>query len=256
MIKIAVILFPGTNCENETARAIEAAGMHADIVRWNDAKNLHSYDGYVLPGGWSYEDRIRAGIISAKDPLMNIIIKQASLGKPILGICNGCQVLVESCLVPGLKKEVEMALAPNKKPHFRGLYCTWVKMKNVGKKNAFNMLFEKDEIIDMPIAHAEGCFTTIGKGLLKKLSSNGQITFQYCNEDGNITNEFPTNPNGAMLNIAGICNKKGNVLAMMPHPERASFGHQSKEKTDIEFLKALKIFESMKLYIEKRLSSK
>jgi phosphoribosylformylglycinamidine synthase len=253
MIRIAVILFPGTNCENETAIAVKAAGMDADIVRWNDVEKLASYDGYILPGGWSYEDRIRAGVIPAQDPLMKIIKKEAKKGKPVLGICNGCQILVESGLIPGLKDKIEMALAPNIKPPMSGFYCSWVKIKNVGK-NAFNMLLEKNEIIDLPIAHAEGRFTTIENGLPNKL--NKQIAFQYCDENGDIIDEFPVNPNGSILNIAGISNKKGNVLAMMPHPERATFGHQAKEGTGVELLKASKIFASMKKYIEQRLSSK
>lgn len=256
MIKIAVILFPGTNCENETARAVESAGMKADVIRWNNTESLDSYDGYVLPGGWSYEDRIRAGIMAAKENLMEIIKKQASLGKPVLGICNGCQVLVESCLVPGLKNKVEMALAPNKKPPLGGFYCRWVNIKNVGKKNAFTLLLKPDEVISVPIAHAEGRFTTIDKKLLSKLESNGQIAFRYCNSEGNIEGKFPTNPNGAMGNIAALSNKKGNVLAIMPHPERATFGYQSKERTANEFLEASKMFLSLKKYIEERLSSR
>jgi len=254
MIKIAVILFPGTNCENETARAIKAVGMDASIVRWNDAYKLDSFEGYILPGGWSYEDRIRAGVISAQDPLMKIIKKQAALGKPILGICNGCQILVESGLVPGLKDQIQMALAPNIKDPLAGFFCTWVKMKHVGKKNAFNLFYRENEIIDIPIAHAEGRFTTIEKGLMNKLKSNGQITFQYCDSNGDVIESYPTNPNGSLLNSAGICNKKGNVLAMMPHPERATFGYQAKEKKINELLPASKIFASMKKYIEQRIS--
>jgi phosphoribosylformylglycinamidine synthase I len=256
MIKIAVILFPGTNCENETALAVKTSGMEADIIRWNDLNKLDFYDGYVLPGGWSYEDRIRAGIISAQDPIMKIIKREAKTGKPVLGICNGCQILVESGLIPGLKDKVEMALAPNIKPPMSGFYCTWVKIKNVGIKNAFNLLLEQNGIIDIPIAHAEGRFTTVDKGLINKLKSNKQIAFQYCNERGDVIDKFPVNPNGSVHNIAGISNKKGNVLAMMPHPERATFGYQAKEGNHSELLIASKIFASMRRYIEQRLSSK
>src|SRR3989338_6350243 len=155
--KIAVMLFPGINCENETARAIESVGMKADIVRWNDTKNLGSYDGYVLPGGWSYEDRIRAGVIAAKDPVMNIIREEAEKGKIVLGICNGCQIIVESGIIPGLQDKVQMALAPNKNPFVSGFYCTWVRIKNYSKKkNAFNLKLKDEEIIRVPIAHGEG----------------------------------------------------------------------------------------------------
>lgn len=255
MSKIAIILFPGINCENETARAVEAVGMKADIVRWNIIKGLEQYDGYILPGGFSYEDRIRAGVIPAQDPIMDIIKKQAYKGKPVLGICNGAQILVESALVPGLKDKVEMALAPNINPFVSGFYCTWVNI-NVNKKCAFTKSFEKNDVIPIPIAHAEGRFTTTEKGLIEKLIENEQVIFRYCDENGKIEEKFPINPNGSMYNIAGLCNKKGNVLAMMPHPERASFNRQSPKIENKNFesiektMPAIKIFESMKIYIE------
>ena len=134
MAKIAVILFPGTNCENEAARAVEATGMKAEIIRWNDSKKLGLFDGYILPGGWSYEDRIRAGVIASKDKVMNVIKEEAEKGKVVLGICNGCQVLVEAGIIPGVKDKVQMALAPNINPFVSGYYCTWIKIKNASKK--------------------------------------------------------------------------------------------------------------------------
>ncbi|MFH0868288.1 MAG: phosphoribosylformylglycinamidine synthase I [Candidatus Woesearchaeota archaeon] len=254
--KIAVILFPGTNSEEETYRAVNAAGIKAEIIRWNSTKGLENYDGYILPGGWSYEDRIRAGIIASKDPLMNIIKAQAKLGKPVLGICNGAQVLVETGMVPALKDKIEMALAKNR----YGYRCMWVNLKSVEEKNrtAFTKLFDNDTIIKLPIAHGEGRFTTTDKNLLKELISNKQIIFRYCTPDGKIDETYLTNPNGSMFNIAGVCNKKGNVMAMMPHPERASWFRQvpyfenkpfeEMEKTTL----AHKIFQSIKLYIEER----
>ena len=254
--KIAVIWFPGNNCENETKLACEASGMDASIIRWNSQENLDDYDGFIIPGGWSYEDRIRAGVISSKDPLMDKIKEQAARKKPILGICNGCQVLVESGIVPGLHEKTEMALAPNINPLVSGFYCTWIKIKNIGMKNAFNEFYEKDEIIDIPIAHGEGRLTTKNKEVLDKLEKNGQIAFQYCDENGNL-GKFPINPNGSIQNIAGITNKEGNVLAMMPHPERAFFKKHLKEKTmnnyedAMSLAKAAKIFESMREYILK-----
>jgi len=254
MKKIAVILFPGTNCENETARVIESVGMKADIIRWNLAKKLHEYDGYVIPGGWSYEDRIRAGVISSKDPLMKIIKQEAKKGKPVVGICNGCQVLAETGLIPGLKDEIEVALAPNKNPLVSGFYCTWVNLKvSSKKKGAFNLEFSEDEIIKMPIAHGEGRFATTQKDLVKKLVANDQILFRYCDDQGNISEDFPVNPNASIYNIAGITNEKGNVLALMPHPERASFMHQVPEQHNKgeEAALAKKIFTSMKKYLEK-----
>lgn len=253
MSKIAVIMFPGSNCENETARAVESVGMKADIIRWNDTKKLGSYDGYILPGGWSYEDRIRAGVIAAKDSIMELIKKEAEKGKVVLGICNGCQILVESGIIPGLKDKVQMALAPNINPFISGFYCTWVKIKNTSKKKtAFNLKMEQDEIIDIPIAHAEGRFTTKDKVLIQQLIANDQLLFRYCDETGRMIDKFPINPNGSLINIAGICNKKGNVLAMMPHPERAAWMGQvpnlhfrGEEKGP-----GSKIFDSIKEYLK------
>ena len=253
MKKIAVIMFPGNNCEEETARAVRAVGMKADILRWNDTKNLDTYDGYILPGGWAYEDRIRAGVIAAKDPVMKIIKKESNAGKVVLGICNGCQVLIESGIIPGLQNKVEMALAPNINPFITGYYCTWVKIKNYSKrKTAFNLTIEDDEILQIPIAHAEGRFITKDKVLIQQLLKNDQLLFRYCDELGNIADKFPANPNGSLINIAGVCNKKGNILAMMPHPERASWMRQVPEMHSWGEKKGSgsKIFESIKEYLK------
>jgi len=252
MKKIAVIMFPGNNCEEETARAVRAVGMKADILRWNDTKNLDTYDGYILPGGWAYEDRIRAGVIAAKDPVMKIIKKESNAGKVVLGICNGCQVLIESGIIPGLQNKVEMALAPNINPFITGYYCTWVKIKNYSKrKTAFNLTIEDDEILQIPIAHAEGRFITKDKVLIQQLLKNDQLLFRYCDSAGNIMDKFPINPNGSIINIAGITNKKGNVLAMMPHPERSTWMHQvsNSHQNGEELGPGSKIFSSIKEYL-------
>ena len=261
---IAVIYFPGNNCEEESLKAVIAAGMDGQILRWNQRNYVSKFDGFVIPGGWAYEDRIRAGVIAAKDPVFDIIKKEADGGKPVLGICNGAQALVECGMIPGLKDKVEMALAPNINPLINGYYCTWVSIKSSQVKNrcAFTSLTEKDAIIPIPIAHGEGRFTTNDKELFAKLEKNKQIVFRYSTPDGKIEDKFPTNPNGAMHNIAAVCNKNGNVMAIMPHPERASFIRQLQ---DITYLKnkaagnimemekpapSMRIFESMKKYIE------
>lgn len=250
--KIAVIYFPGNNCEEETLRAVIAAGMDGKILRWNANENLENYDGFIIPGGWSYEDRIRAGAIAAKEPIMNQIKAQTKYGKPLLGICNGAQILVESGIIPGLKDKIEIALAPNKNPFVSGYYNAWVCMKNSEKKpkTAFTNLFETNEVLYLPVAHGEGRFLTKDKGLLKELSNNGQIIFQYSTKEGRVIEDFPINPNGSMLNIAAVSNKNGNVMAIMPHPERAIWQWQSPShlKTD-EKTSCLKIFQSMKNYI-------
>ncbi len=249
---IAVILFPGINCEEETLLAVKSVGMDCKIVRWNSSEDLESYDGYIIPGGWSYEDRVRAGVISAKDPIISKIKEEAKNGKPVLGICNGCQVLVESGMIPGLKDKIEMALAPNINPFVSGFYCTWIYMRNEGN-SIFNKSYGKDEIIAMPIAHGEGRFTTKDKSLIRSLIKNKQITFRYCSKDGKVKDEFPINPNGSAYNIAAVSNKEGNVMAMMPHPERANWLRQilfSKVKNDKPG-PGREIFESMKRYIQK-----
>ena len=261
---VAVVYFPGNNCEAEALDAVLASGMYGKIVRWNQKKDIEKFHGYIIPGGWGYEDRIRAGVIMAKDPVFGIIKKGAENGKPVLGICNGAQALVECGMIPGLKNKVEMALAPNKNPLISGYYCTWVYLKSVEDKSGcvFTKFIEKGQVIPIPIAHGEGRYTTKDNELLQKLIKNKQITFRYTTKDGKVEDKFPTNPNGAMYNIAAICNKKGNVMAIMPHPERASFIRQLPDITNLKNNAAGKysemegpaparlMFDSMKKYIE------
>lgn len=244
-MKCAVTLFPGMNCENETIKALQHAGFHAELLRWNTKKSLDEFECFVLPGGFSYEDRIRAGVISAKDLFMERIAEQSDSGKLVVGICNGAQVLVESGLVPGFSSEAQMGLAPNDNPDIIGFYCTWVKIKPVMKKrNPFNLLLSENDIIDIPVAHGEGRFTTRERiSDIKEL-----IAFQYCDAEGVAAESFPTNPNGSMFNIAGLTNRKGNVLAIMPHPERASFALQTQAYGFPA--RGIDIFKSMRMYLE------
>lgn len=246
MFKIAVVTFPGMNREEEARRAINRAGMEGVIFRWNDdATKLADFDGYMFPGGFSYEDRGRSGVVAAQDPVIDFIKKEAVKGKPVLGVCNGAQVLVETGMIPGVEAtHIQCALAWNERIKDgevlgTGFYNTWVYLKNSAEqgRSAFNSF---DELLYVPIAHGEGRFT-FEDSLYKKLVQNDQIILKYSDETGNIIDEFPTNPNGSIANIAGICNKHGNILAMMPHPETFKNGDA--------------VFNSIRKYLEKGISS-
>ncbi len=230
--KIAIIQFPGSNCERESALAIKRAGMEPVEFLWNEpVEKLHECDGYFIIGGFSYEDRSRAGIIASLDPVMKIISEESEKGKPVLGICNGAQILVETGLVPGLQNNrVGMALSGNrmvKDGHVMGTgyYNVWanVKLTHTGNRCAFTRHFQEGERMNIPIAHAEGRFM-MDDDLLEKLQANDQAVFKYCNENGEVIPDFPVNPNGSMDNLAAVCNTEGNVMAMMPHPERTIAG--------------------------------
>jgi len=244
--KIGIVQFPGSNTERETFMACRRAGMEPIEVLWNCSNDiLGAMDGYIIVGGFSYEDRSRAGVIAALDPIMQQIQIESNKGKPILGICNGAQILVESGLVPGLKNNVSgIALTDNKriindKVIGVGYYNSWsnLKMAINPTRCAFTRNFDRNSIINIPFAHGEGRFV-LPNELLVELKNNDQIAFQYSDENGNVIDEFPTNPNGSQNNIAAICNKEGNIMAIMPHPERTTNGDQ--------------IFESMKNFIDEK----
>lgn len=230
--KVAVILFPGSNCELEAIRAVKRSQLQPELVRWNDReKKLGNYDAFILPGGFSYEDRGRSGIIASKDPIMKQVKKEAMNGKPVLGICNGAQILVETGMIPGLTADdLQMALAWNERIKNGkilgvGFYNDWVTMRHNSKpgRSVYNR-FSAKTLLHIPVAHGEGRFTTKDKTVLKRLIENDQTLFRYCDAKGNFTDEFPVNPNGAMYNLAGVCNPEGNVMALMPHPERTIKG--------------------------------
>ncbi|MBN2071746.1 MAG: phosphoribosylformylglycinamidine synthase I [Candidatus Krumholzibacteriota bacterium] len=229
--KVAVIQFPGVNCESETVAAVRSVGLDADLFRWNEEPGLlEESAAVILPGGFSYQDRIRAGVVAAKDTVMDTLSDLAAAGHPLLGICNGAQVLVESGFIPGIHWErVDFALAPNIMEDREGYYCNWVYLRNEGSDSVWTSAFHKGEIIPVPVAHAEGRFVTRDENLLDQMKENGQIVLRYCSERGEIDSSFPVNPNGSMDNIAGVCNREGNVLAMMPHPERATWLRQVPE---------------------------
>lgn len=231
-MKIAVIQFPGSNCEAESLRAVAAAGMQAKEFLWNQSHaELEKFDGYFIVGGFSYEDRSRSGIIASLDPVMRVIQAESTKGKPVLGICNGAQILVETGMVPGLTDNaVGMALTVNKRISNgqvlgTGFYNAWtyVQLTAPSGNCAFTRHLKQGEAMHMPLAHGEGRFL-IPEALLEEMKANGLDCFRYCDADGIIKDEFPTNPNGAVENLAAVCNTGGNVMAMMPHPERSPEG--------------------------------
>lgn len=243
-VSIAVIQFPGSNTERETLMACRRVGLSPVEFLWNEpVEKLSVFDGYVIVGGFAYEDRSRAGVIAALDPIMTQIKIEAEKGKPILGICNGAQILVESGLLPGLDDHrVGIALTDNKRVKGRhllgvGYYNTWANLQMSAPSNrcAFTRHLKTGDWINVPLAHGEGRFV-VPDELLEKMISNDQTVFQYCDDSGNVVDEFPTNPNGSMHNLAAVCNARGNVMAMMPHPERTENGDA--------------IFSSMKEFIE------
>lgn len=231
-IKIAVIQFPGSNTERETVLAVQRVGMTPIEFLWNENYDtLKACDGYIIVGGFSYEDRARAGIISSLDPVIEILREQSENGKPVLGICNGAQILVESGMVPGLENyKLGMALTDNKRTkegHVlgTGYYNNWSNLilSVSSERCAFSNRLNQGDIIKIPFAHAEGRFV-MEDDLLQELINNDQIVYRYGESSGNIVNEFPINPNGSLHNIAAVCNPKGNVMAIMPHPERTTNG--------------------------------
>lgn len=220
---VAVIQFPGSNCEYETARAVRMSGMEGLVFRWNQPDEISDAapDAFIIPGGFSFQDRVRAGAVAAKERLMDLVFGAASSGRPVLGICNGAQVLVESGLVPGWEAgRVEASLAANHITGRSGYLSRWIFLHlrgNAGKLCPWLSRLE-DSPLPLPIAHAEGRFVFREEDL----SRTSEVeALAYCDPNGAESSEYPVNPNGSMHNLAAVMNTGGNVLAMMPHPERA-----------------------------------
>jgi phosphoribosylformylglycinamidine synthase len=198
-VKFAVIVFPGSNCDVDMFHAIkDELGEEVEYV-WHDETDLSGFDGILLPGGFSYGDYLRTGAIAGFSNVMKEVVKAAEAGKPVLGVCNGFQILLEVGLLPGAMKRNE-----NLK-----FMCRPVNLKVANNETAFTSAYKQNEIISVPIAHGEGNYYC-DEETLQTLKANNQIVFTY-----------ETNPNGSLVDIAGITNERGNVLGMMPHPERA-----------------------------------
>ena len=202
----SVIVFPGSNCDRDVALALEKLQFKNKMV-WHKETELPKSDLIVIPGGFSYGDYLRSGAIAAKSKILNEVVKAAKNGCLILGICNGFQILIETGLLKG-------ALLKNKKLKFLS-EDVYIKVTN--NNNKFCKNYNTDQIIKLNIAHNEGNYFT-DNNHIKELEDNNLIVFKYCSSDGKLGNEF--NPNGSLNNIAGILNKKKNILGMMPHPER------------------------------------
>jgi len=203
-LKVTILRFPGTNCEFDTKYAFEKLGAKTQIV-WHKEHDLKNPDLVVVPGGFSYGDYLRSGAIARFSPIMKEVTQFANDGGKVLGICNGFQILTESRLLPG-------ALKRNQNLHFISKYH---RLKVISNENLFLQKLQKDSIVNIPIAHADGNYYIDPDGL-KSLEDNDQILLRYCDADGNVVN-----PNGSVESIAGICNKNKNVFGLMPHPERA-----------------------------------
>ncbi|HVE38181.1 MAG TPA: phosphoribosylformylglycinamidine synthase subunit PurQ [Nitrososphaeraceae archaeon] len=200
-MRTGIVVFPGSNCDRDVHHVLnDVMGINAQYI-WHTEESIDEYDALILPGGFSYGDRLRAGVIAAQSPIVETIKKKAQEGLPILGICNGFQILVEAGILPG-------ALVKNVKLKFS---CKWLKMEVLNVNTPFTNMFRLNDEITIPIAHGEGRFV-ISDDKIPQLKQNNQIVFKYKDQ----------NPNGSTEMIAAICNKEGNVMGLMPHPERAS----------------------------------
>jgi len=207
-MKFGIVVFPGSNCDRDTYSAIERHGGNA-VYLWHKDTDLQNSDCIILPGGFAYGDYLRTGAIARFSPIMNSVVRFADAGGNVLGICNGFQVLLEAGLLPG-------AMLVNKSLKFLGQD---VFIKTERNDTPFTSKFEIGDILRVPVAHFEGNYYA-PDDVLDELERDGRVIFRYCTKGGDINDDG--NPNGAMRNIAGICNKNRNVFGMMPHPERAS----------------------------------
>ena len=221
MLKFGVVTFPGSNCDEDMIYVLGTVlGQKVESL-WHKDRDLKGCDFIVLPGGFSYGDYLRSGAIARFSPIMEEVVKHANKGGYVMGICNGFQILCEAGLVPG-------ALLHNNTQKF---ICKNVYIKADNNNTLITSAVDTNKALKIPIAHGEGRYYA-DEATLKSIQDNGQVLFRYCDQNGNITEE--SNPNGSILNIAGVTNAGKNVFGMMPHPERAADDHLN--NTDGKFL--------------------
>jgi phosphoribosylformylglycinamidine synthase subunit PurQ / glutaminase len=207
MLRASVIVFPGSNCDRDVKTAIKRVTGFAPKMVWHQDASVPTSDVIVLPGGFSYGDYLRCGAMAAHSPIMKDVVAKANAGTPVIGICNGFQILCESGLLPG-------ALLRNASLHF---ICRDVYLKVENETSFFTRCYRKGEVIKVPIAHGEGNYFA-DQDTLDHLEGDGRVAFRYSDAEGKVSTA--TCPNGAQRNIAGITSANGRVLGMMPHPER------------------------------------
>lgn len=224
-MKFGVITFPGSNCDADMIYVLETILGQQVVNLWHKDRNLQGCDLIIIPGGFSFGDYLRSGAIAKLSPIMEEVIKHANNGGYVLGICNGFQILTETGLLDG-------ALLANSSQKF---ISKNIHLKVATSNTSLTKGLDAEKIYKIPIAHGEGRFYASDDSI-KKIQDKDQVLFYYCDEKGNVTPE--SNPNGAVLNIAGICNEKRNVFGMMPHPERAS-------DSDLSNIDGKSFFESL-----------
>ena len=247
MSKLAVITFPGNNCEIESLRVAKRNGFETELIRWNQIDKIQDFDAYLLPGGFSFEDRGRSGSIAAREDIFDALRLEAQKGKLVLGICNGAQMIIESGLIPIENQALPLSLAHNIRHNQAGhtvgtgFYNDWTHLKVERTDTAFTQNIAS--ILKVPFAHGEGRFTTTNNKVAKALESGKNVAFRYCDKNGEVSEKFPTTPNQAIFATAAVVNNEGTIMAIMPHPERFY------DQFDGD-----KIFQSMRNWIEAKKS--
>jgi len=208
-MKFGIVVFPGSNCEHDCYHVVKHVLRQEATFLWHKEKSLSRSDCVILPGGFAHGDYLRCGAMAKFSPIMETLARFAADGGPVVGICNGFQILAEAGLLPG-------ALIRNRSLHY---LCRDIHLRTESHDSPFTHRIPKGKILKMPIGHGEGCYVTDAK-TLKRLEVEGRIAFRYCDAKGNLTDE--ANPNGSLGSIAGVLNERGNVLGLMPHPDRCA----------------------------------